>query len=134
MSSRLAIAIAAFMLAKFAHGQEAIATPDLHCISATFSTKTAKNKNKVTLCRGPDYATQQIYFPNRPLYQPTTCNAVGTAVDSDSLTTTYRFERGTCENGEILRPAEYVCKSSGSKTTCVHKGVELEFSEIEQRP
>jgi len=134
MLAKLTAAFIAIILTTVACGQEAQAPPDLYCWRASYETKQAKNKNEFTLCRSHDYATQEIYFPNYPVYEPTNCSSVGTAVDSDPLTSIYRFSGGTCDNGRELNPAEFVCTAAGNGLSCLHKGVRLEFSAVEKRP
>ncbi len=134
MLPRVAFSIAASLLTVTASCQEHEVVPRMTCMTATYVTKQAKNKNTFTLCRGANHATQEVHFPNRPLYEPTTCRSVGTVDDSDGQGSTYRFSEGSCENGKTLRPAEFVCDSLKRKLSCTYEGVQLDFSPVEMRP
>jgi len=100
-------------------------------MTATYITKKAKNENVFTLCRSPDYATEQVYFPNRPKFSPATCTAVGTVVD-DALTSTYEFGQGDCDNGRTLRPAKFVCSATKQGASCMYEGARLDFSYVDE--
>ena len=81
------------------------------CWSDIISFETRSNFNLV--CIGSTYVTSLVFFANDGS-DSTICRHAGTVTNVDPQMVLIRLDRGTCENGNFMRPSEVRCIRQGS--------------------
>lgn len=92
-------------------------TPFEHCWSETIQFESTSNFS--LLCVNGSHVESLVFFPNEGP-DSTVCRHAGNMIETSPNSLVIDLQRGTCENGNFMRPMEMDCDRRGrNRLTCV---------------